>query len=179
MKINQFIDKYYPEARSIDKIGRALFFISFLLAFFGGLTLLVMVCVNVISIFGRVLFSSPLLGDFELVEMGCAVAIFSFFPLCHLKNGNVIVDFFSSSFPYWIRGFLDSLSYLIFGTVASIFTWRMLLGLEDMLRYNEQTMLLKIPVWIAFVPGIFSFFLLSLVCFYTFIKSFNWLYKRG
>ena len=99
MKIDQFIDKYYPEARSIDKIGRALFFISFLLALFGGFTLLVMVCVNVISIFGRILFLSPLLGDFELVEMGCAVAIFSFLPLCHLKNGNVIVDFFSSSFP--------------------------------------------------------------------------------
>ena len=86
MKIDQFIDKYYPEARSIDKIGRALFLISFLLALFGGFTLLIMVCVNVVSIFGRVLFSSPLLGDFELVEMGCAVAIFSFLPLCHLKK---------------------------------------------------------------------------------------------
>ena len=179
MKIDQIIDKYYTEARSIDKIGRALFFISFLLALFGGFTLLVMVCVNVSSIFGRVLFSSPLLGDFELVEMGCAVAIFSFLPLCHLKNGNVIVDFFSSRFPIWIQGFLDSLSHLLFGIVASIFTWRMLLGLDDMLRYNEQTMLLKLPVWIAFVPGIFSFFLLSLVCFYSFITSFNFLYKKG
>ena len=142
MKIDQFIDKYCSEARSIDKIGRALFFISFLLALFGGFTLLVMVCVNVSSIFGRVLFSSPLLGDFELVEMGCAVAIFSFLPLCHLKNGNVIVDFFSSRLPIWIQGFLDSLSHLLFGIVASIFTWRMLLGLDDMLRYNEQTCLL-------------------------------------
>ena len=179
MKIDQFIDKYYSEARSMDKIGRALFFISFLLALFGGFTLLVMVCVNVISIFGRILFLSPLLGDFELVEMGCAVAIFSFLPLCHLKNGNVIVDFFSSRFPYWIRGALDSFSCLLFSVVASIFTWRMLLGLEDMLRYNEQTMLLKIPVWIAFIPGIFSFFLLSFVCLYTFIKSLNFLYKKG
>ena len=179
MKIDQFIDKYCSEARSIDKIGRALFFISFLLALFGGFTLLVMVCVNVISIFGRILFLSPLLGDFELVEMGCAVAIFSFLPLCHLKNGNVIVDFVSSRFPNWFRGFLDTISCLLFSVVASIFAWRMLLGLEDMLRYNEETMLLKIPVWIPFVPGIFSFFLLSLVCFYTFIKYFNCLYKKG
>ena len=40
-----------------------------------------------------------------------------------------------------------------------------------MIKYNEQTMLLKLPVWIAFIPGIFSFFLLTLVCFYILFKT--------
>ena len=40
-----------------------------------------------------------------------------------------------------------------------------------MIKYNEQTMLLKLPVWIAFIPGIFSFFLLTLVCFHILLKE--------
>ncbi len=175
MKTDLSSDKYYFEARPKDRIGRALFLISVSLTLFGGGVLLFIVFVSVISISGRA-FSSPLMGDFELVEMGCAVAIFSFLPLCHLKNGNVIVDFFSSGFPLWVRKLLDASSCLLFGVVASFFTWRMTLGAGDMFRYNEQTMLLKLPVWLAFVPGIFSFFILALVCFYTFfvsIKAFN------
>ena len=65
-------------------------------AIFGGFILLIAVLISIFSIFGRVVFSSPILGDFELVEIACAVAIGSFLPLCHLKNGNVIVDFITA-----------------------------------------------------------------------------------
>ena len=171
MKINFGIEKHFSEARPRDKVGRALFMVSIFLTLFGGLVLLFIVCISVLSIFGRMLFSSPLMGDFELVEMGCAIAIFSFLPLCHLMNGNVIVDFFSLRFSHWLRQCLDAISCLLFGSVALFFAWRMIHGAGDMYRYNEQTMLLKLPVWFAFVPGIFSFFLLALVCFYTFIIS--------
>jgi len=173
MKIDPNLDKHFSEARPKDKIGRALFLIATALTLFGGIILLGIVCISVASIFGRVFFSSPLMGDFELVEMGCAIAIFAFLPLCHLRNGNVIVDFFSLRFPLWVRQVLDSLSCLLYFSVASFFTWRMLYGAGDMLRYNEQTMLLKLPVWFAFIPGIFSFLILSLACLYTFIISFK------
>ena len=64
-------------------------------AFFGGFTLVILVAVNAASIAGRTIIGSPLVGDFELVELGCAIAISSFLPLCFLKKGNVTVDFFS------------------------------------------------------------------------------------
>jgi len=168
MKTNFTEDNNSFYARSNDKFGRVLFIVSTILSLFGGIILLFIVCISVVSICGRVFFSAPLMGDFELVEMGCAIAIFSFLPLCHLKNGNVIVDFFSLRFPQWLKEFLDALSSLLFAIVASFFTWRMVYGAIDMFHYNEQTMLLKLPVWLAFIPGIISFFLLSLVCFYTF-----------
>ena len=63
-----------------DKFGRALFIVSTILSLFGGSVLLFIVCISVMSICGRVFFSTPLMGDFELVEMGCAIAIFSFLP---------------------------------------------------------------------------------------------------
>ena len=162
---------YEYSIRSNDKFGRILFYLSNFLSIFGGRVLIIIVIINVFSISGRVLFSSPLLGDFELVEMGCAIAIFSILPFCHLKNGNVIVDFFSSKFPLYIRQLLDILSNFVFLLVASFFTYRMIYGVIDMIKYNEQTMLLKLPVWIAFIPGIFSFFLLTLVCFHILLKE--------
>ena len=162
---------YANSIRSNDKFGRILLYLSTFLSTFGGCVLIVIVIINVFSILGRVLFSSPLLGDFELVEMGCAIAIFSFLPFCHLKNGNVIVDFFSLKFPLYIRQLLDILSNFVFLLVSSFFTYRMIYGVIDMIKYKEQTMLLKLPVWIAFIPGIFSFFLLALVCFHILFKQ--------
>ena len=104
MKTNPFNES---QIRPDDKFGRFLLYLSTLLSIVGGCVLILIVIINVFSIIGRVLFSSPLLGDFELVEMGCAIAIFSFLPICHFKNGNVIVDFFSFRFPTYIKQFFN------------------------------------------------------------------------
>ena len=81
--------------RPNDIFGRFLLKIVTYLAICGGIVLVVIVLINFISIAGRTMFGKPLTGDFELVEMGCAIAMFSFLPLCQFKNGNVIVDFFT------------------------------------------------------------------------------------
>ncbi|MEM7430050.1 MAG: TRAP transporter small permease [Pseudomonadota bacterium] len=155
------------EARPSDPIGRVLTLMAKVLALFGGLVLLVIVGINFLSILGRSLFSAPLLGDFELVELGCAVAVSSFLPWCQLKRGNVIVDFVTSGLSDRWRQVLDSFSAIVFGLVAAFFTWRMFYGAQDMYTYNEETMLLQFPVWIPFIPVVFSFLLLSLCSFYT------------
>ena len=58
--------KAYPD----NILGYTLFLCSNYLAIFGGLVLLSIVLINFLSIIGRILFSNPLVGDFELVEMG-------------------------------------------------------------------------------------------------------------
>ncbi|MDC0093963.1 TRAP transporter small permease [Alphaproteobacteria bacterium] len=154
--------------RPYNEFGRVLNKISKFFALFGGLVLLIAVLISVFSIFGRVVLSSPLLGDFELVEIACAVAIGSFLPLCHLKNGNVIVDFITARLSKNKINFLDAFSSLIFGITALFFSIRMILGARDMFVYQEETMLLAFPIWIPFLPVIASFFLLTVCCFYTF-----------
>ena len=161
------------KTRSDHFFGRVLFLSSDWLAIFGGAVLVSIVLVSFFSILGRTLFSKSIVGDFELVEMGCAVAIFCFLPLCHLRRGNVTVDFFTLGLSNKAVRILDSFSSFLFLIVASIFCWRMVLGGIDMYRYNEQTMLLGLPVWIAFIPAVFSFFLLSLACFHTSIFGFQ------
>ena len=108
--------------RPNDIFGRFLLKLVTYLAICGGLVLVVIVLINFISIAGRTIFDKPLTGDFELVEMGCAVAMFSFLPLCQFKNGNVIVDFFTVNLSSKIKNSLNGLGALLFFLVSSFFT---------------------------------------------------------
>ena len=164
---------FNKKIRPNNKFGRILNLISRYFAIFGGFILLSAALISIFSIFGRVVFSSPILGDFELVEIACAVAIGSFLPLCHLKNGNVIVDFITAKLSKNKIQLLDSISSFIFGVVAFFFSSRMILGAKDMYVYQEETMLLAFPIWLPFLPVIASFFLLTICCFYTFIIKIN------
>ena len=146
--------------------GKFLLGVANTLAFCGGAILLLMVLVNAISIMGRIIFGKPLVGDFELIEIACAVAIFLFLPLCQLKNGNIVVEAFTLRLSYGKKIILDLIGDLIFAIVALFFSVRMVFGLQDMVKYREETMLLEIPVWIPFVPAVFSFLFLSFICFY-------------
>jgi TRAP-type C4-dicarboxylate transport system permease small subunit len=175
---NSIIMKFWEKTisskiRPNNQFGRILNLTSRYFAIFGGFILLFAALISIFSIFGRVVFSSPILGDFELVEIACAVAIGSFLPLCHLKNGNVIVDFITAKLSKNKINLLDSISSLIFAVVALFFSSRMILGARDMYIYQEETMLLAFPIWLPFLPVIASFFLLTVCCFYTFIIKIN------
>ena len=137
----------------------------------GGLVLCGIVIVNSLSIAGRVFLDSPLTGDFELTEMGCAVAIFMFMPWCQMNKGNVIVDFFTSGLSDVRKHILDAIASFLFAVVVGLFTYRMTFGGLDMFAYGDQTMLLQIPVWIPFVPAVLSFALLFFVCLHTTYRS--------
>lgn len=169
---NTFLDIEDSE-RPNDVFGRFLLKLVTYLAICGGLVLVAIVLINFISIAGRTMFGKPLIGDFELVEMGCAVAIFSFLPLCQFKNGNVIVDFFTIKLSNRIKNSLNGVGAFLFFLVSSFFTWRMVYGALDMYKFNEQTMLLQIPVWIPFIPAVFSFGILAITCLYTAVLFFN------
>ena len=157
--------------RPNDKIGHFLYNLAYILAILGGIILVIVILINFISILSRIIFLNPLVGDFELVEIGSAIAISSFLPLCHLKKGNVIVDFITAKLNFKKIAFLDCISSVIYGLIALFFTWRMFFGAKDMYNYQEETMLLQFPIWIPFLPVTFSFGLLSVCCLYTFYRE--------
>ena len=162
------------EKRPNEKFGRILFNLAFSLAIIGGFILILVILINVVSIISRIIFLNPLVGDFELVKIGSAIAIASFLPICHLKKGNVIVDFITAGIKQKRIFLLDALSSLIYGLVSIFFTWRMVYGGHDMYKFSEETMLLQFPVWIPFIPVTLSFALLSVCCFYTFYKEYKY-----
>ncbi|MGH6902063.1 MAG: TRAP transporter small permease subunit, partial [Geminicoccaceae bacterium] len=77
-------------------LGRALHLTATAVALIGGAILFALTLLTVVSVAGRAVFSAPIPGDFELVEVGMAVAIFAFLPYCQIVRGNVIVDLFTA-----------------------------------------------------------------------------------
>lgn len=142
--------------RIIDRLSVAL-------AVIGGLVLTALTVLSVASILSRAAFGKALPGDFELVEMGCAVAVFAFLPYCHLKRGNVIVDFATMKAPKALNAALDAAGGLIYLALAALLVWRMCLGGMDKLASRETTMILAVPIWIAFIPIGLSLLLLIAV----------------
>jgi TRAP-type C4-dicarboxylate transport system permease small subunit len=152
-------------------IGRMLYRISVVFAAVGGLSLLGIIVLTVASVVGRELFDTPIPGDFELVEIWCAVAVFAFLPYCQLVRGNVVVDLFTENASLHTRAALELAGNLMFTVIAAVLTWRLVLGGIDLAAYHEETMVLRVPAWWGFVPGGLAMGLLTIVCAYTSWRS--------
>jgi TRAP-type C4-dicarboxylate transport system permease small subunit len=137
------------------------------LALAGGLVLTGLMLMSIASIAGRWLFSRPLPGDFEMVEIGSGLAIFLFLPACQLRGANVIVDFFTTGLGRRRQSWLDALGALLYTVVAALFAWRLVFGGLDYLRYGERTMILGLPLWWSFVLIVPAAIWLALVAAYT------------
>lgn len=137
----------------------------------GGGVLVLLALMTVVSVLGRYFFGRPIHGDFEITELGCAVAIALFLPYCQLAAGNVVVDFFTGAAPPRLRRYLDVVGCLLTAFVATAFAWRLALGGYDMLRYNDQTMVLGIPTWWAFAVVVPSLALLALAGVETALRA--------
>ncbi len=166
--------------RPTDPIGGVLYRICEVVAVAGGAVLVALTAVTVWSIVGRQIagtrwlrelpvfnLAGPVTGDFELVELGCAVAVFAFLPYCQIVGGNVLVDFFTAKAGPRLKAALAAFSDAVFTLIAAILTWRLVLGGEDLQRYGETTMVLRIPVWWGYVPAVAAMVLLTVVCAYT------------
>lgn len=134
-------------------------------ALLGGALLVVVVLMNVVSIVGGALFNKPFPGDFEMTEVGIAVAAFAFLPYCQLKNAHVTADIFTSKLrQFWIDlfGLAAALVGLVF---ALLLLWRMFDGMLDQKAYGYTTAILQFPHWIAFIPILISLALWALAAF--------------
>ncbi|KAA3634178.1 MAG: TRAP transporter small permease, partial [Proteobacteria bacterium] len=110
------------------------------LAVIGAVVLVALSMITVVSVIGRYLFGQPVHGDFELVEMGCALAVSLFLPYCQLRSGNVIVDFVTMRAPTGVKRLLDAFGCLLISIMGGVLAWRLMLGGYDLYRYNDQTM---------------------------------------
>ena len=160
-----------PSSTRSDPIGRGLTRVSRLFVIIGGIALTAAGFLTVASVVGRYFFNAPIPGDFELVEIGCAIAVFAFLPYCQMTRGNVVVDFFTAGVSTRRRAALDLAANALFTLIAGLLTWRAVLGGLDLQRYQETTMVLAVPLWWGFVPAVFCLAVLTLVSAYTVLRS--------
>ena len=140
-------------------------------ALFGGAVLLAVVAVNAWSILAGWTMNRPFPGDFELTEMGTAIAVFAFLPYCQLTGANVSADIFTMRASPLQVALMSVLASGVACAFAALLLWRMWLGLIDYRTYTEFTGILEIPIWWAFVPALISLALLLVAAILTLLEA--------
>ena len=123
----------------------------------GGIVLVAIACVTVVSVIGRAFFSHPILGDVELVHLGCAVVVASFLPYTQFRHANIIVDFFTTNASEKTQSRLDAFGTFLYTLVMALVCWRVAVGGIDIKANQETSMLMALPLWIPYmlmVPGL-------------------------
>jgi TRAP-type C4-dicarboxylate transport system permease small subunit len=134
----------------VSVLSRAIYAASRFAAWIGGAVLCALAVMSVISIAGRALSGlglKPVPGDFELVEVGTALAVFCFLPWCHLKRGHAVVDLFWNHYPRPMQRVLDVSTELLTVVVWVLLTWRMGVAMLDYRANGETSFILGMPVW--------------------------------
>jgi TRAP-type C4-dicarboxylate transport system permease small subunit len=144
--------------------GRRLHALSKAFALAGGVLFIALIAMSLVSIVGRKLFSLPVPGDFEVLQMGAAVAIASFFAYCQMTDSHLRVDFFTTWMPPRLRAALDGLAALLMAAVAVLLAWRTAAAALSSHASGEVSLMLGWPGWIAIaliVPSLVLFALTS------------------
>lgn len=132
----------------------------------GGLTFCALIVMSIVSIVGRKLFSAPVQGDVELMQMGAAVGAAAFLPLCELYDHNVKVDALTGWMSDRGRAALDTAAHGLLTLAAVLITWRTSLAAVDGYSSGEVSTLLTVPMWLPVAMLVPSFALLALCGLY-------------
>jgi len=146
--------------------GRMLVAVCKTAAVAGALVFTALVVMSIVSITGRKLWSMPVPGDVELLQLCSAFAAASFFAYCHLNHGDVKVDFFTDHLPPRAVHSLDAIGSLLVGLFGALIAWRTGAGAAMLQAAGETSMILGLPLWIGEMLMLPGFILLALAGFY-------------
>lgn len=128
----------------------------------GGFIFCALIAMSLVSIIGRKLFSSPIQGDVELMQMGAAIGAAAFLPICEMHDNNIKVDALTGWLPSGIRAVLDTVAHLLLALAAAAMTWRTGMAVMDAYASGEVSTLLSVPMWQPVALLVPSLALLSL-----------------
>jgi TRAP-type C4-dicarboxylate transport system permease small subunit len=109
-------------------------------------------------------------GDFELVQMGLALAVFAFLPLCQAHRGNVMVDTFTTRLPARVQAAIDALWDLAYAGFAAFVAWRLSVGAAEALTSHTTSMVLALPIHYAIAACSAMAAFLALICVLTALR---------
>lgn len=153
-------DRTAPRRGALDRLAEGF-------AAFGGFCLLGVMAIEIFSVAGG-FFGKPLLGDSEIVEMLCGVAIASFMPYCQIRGGNIIVDFFTARMRAGRRNALDAFMQFAAALVVAVLTWKLIDGAFTQYERGRASMFLQLPQWWGYALASVAALLWTACCFWTF-----------
>jgi TRAP-type C4-dicarboxylate transport system permease small subunit len=142
---------------------RILSTLAHLCAVLAGLLMTAITLMTCVSLIGRNTTGWTINGDFELTGVATGAAIALFMPLCQLKRGHIIVDFFTAKASEKTNQFLDRVGALCVSSVFALMAWRTVLGGINAYDSFSGTMMLGFPEWIVYAAMVPPFILCSLI----------------
>lgn len=133
-----------------------------------GITLLT--CGNLIA---RNTTGDSMAGAFELTAMAAGAAIALFMPLCQVRQGNIIVDFFTAKLSEAANSRLDRLGALVLALVFMLLAWRTTLGGLNVFENHSETQIMGFPEWVVYAAMVPPFALTSLIGLYQTFFGFD------
>ena len=137
--------------------------LAHLCAILAGLLLTLITLMTCVSLIGRNTIGWTINGDFELTGVATGAAIALFMPLCQLKRGHIIVDFFTAKASEATNAFLDRIGALCVSAAFALMAWRTVLGGINAHSSFSGTMMLGFPEWIVYAAMVPPFILCSLI----------------
>ena len=169
-------------ARELEaRVGRIVGRWVLWLAVAGGLVLAALAVMTITSVIGRGASSAfdvlgPVRGDFELVIMGTAIAIFAFLPYAQYRRGHVAVEIATRWASPRTKAFLAIIANTLMTAAAFLIAWRLHVGLLDKIDNGETTFIVGIPTWWAYAGCAVGAWTMVAASLYTIWRSLNeWL----
>jgi TRAP-type C4-dicarboxylate transport system permease small subunit len=113
----------------------------------GGLLAVGVATLVVVSVLGRWLFYLPVRGDFELVRIATACAVFAYLPYTQARRANIMVDTFTQRLPPRVRDAMDAFWDLVFAACMGACAYGLYLGAFDARENYETTSELQLQMW--------------------------------
>lgn len=127
-------------AQSLERALQAALGVLVATVLFG---MMVLTCVDV---FGRYLFSRPVPGALEIVEILMGATVFLALPLVTLREEHVTADVLDALTPDWMLRLQHVTAYVLSAAVCGVLAWRLALRAARMLGYGDTTAVLKITL---------------------------------
>ncbi len=142
-----------------------------LCAVLAGVVLTFITLMTCASLIGRNTIGLTLAGDFELTGVAAGAAIGLFMPLCQLRRGNIIVDFFTAKASDATNRLLDRFGALLMALVMALLTWRTAVGGLNAFSTKSSSMMLGFPEWIVFAFIVPPLLLTAVIAFTQAVRS--------
>jgi TRAP-type C4-dicarboxylate transport system permease small subunit len=132
-------------------------------AILAGVLMTVITLLTCVSLIGRNTTGWTIVGDFELTGVAAGAAVALFMPLCQLKRGHIIVDFFTAKASETTNATLDRIGALAVSATFALMAWRTVLGGLNAYTSFSGTMMIGFPEWIVYAVMVPPFVLCSLI----------------
>ena len=134
-----------------------------LCAVLAGLLMTVITLITCGNLILRNTSGDAMAGAFELTAVATGAAIALFMPLCQVRRGNIIVDFFTEKLSDSVNGMLDRIGAFVLAGVFALLAWRTALGGLSAYNAHSLTMLMGVPEWIVYAAMVPPFALACVI----------------